>query len=649
MPAERTLTMDSANKFVPLGLPIFLLLACALIAYSQPATGTPAPKPAATTPTTAAGTPAAAMSPQVELNPAVRTALELPRKEPRDYFRAILWLIDLGRPELAKPILDDLAKLQLTDAQRKALVDEFGSRSMLKLAQSAELAPGAAAFADACMAAAAASTSIPQRIDTLVKQLADPSPEARLIAQHDLAATGRSGAIATLEALARETDPNRRAALIDGIAAMHPIVDGMLLAMLETRDAALQRDVAAILDRLRVPQARPFMAAISDSTAPAAAERALATAFDDYRRGTPVFASDENDQVELWHWDDAAKKLSSVRVPASDARIIWMAKLARTLAKIRPQDANYQRQALVLTWEAAALDPATRGSASDAQPPAWVNAAMLNDVLAETLKSDYPHAAVIAANALARLRNAGVLLTTDGKPSPLADALVSPNRRVRFAALSAIMAIDPASPYPGSSRVPEALAWFAGSTAEPRAIVAMPTRAAAADLAGQLSAHGLSAEATNRGRELLNLAASMPDIEAIFVDMDILLPGIRDVLYGLRTNPTTGETPIAVLAADGRLEAAKRLAAQHRRIIAVPRPHSTEVVASNVKQLAELATADAVPAEERAAQASQAQAWLTKLESGRRPFYTFRRMARLDYAPVRREAPAPARAPVPNQ
>src|SRR5207244_1116943 len=113
---------------------------------------------------------------------------------------------------------------------------------------------------------------------------------------------------------------------------------------------------------------------------------------------------------------------------------------------------------------------------------------------------------------------------------PLADALASPNRNVRFAALRAIMTLDPASPYPGSSRVPEALAWFAGGGTARRAIVAMPTNAAAADLAGQLAAYDFIAEPTNRGRDAVNMARDMTDVDAIFVDMDILLPGIRDVL-----------------------------------------------------------------------------------------------------------------------
>ena len=155
----------------------------------------------------------------------------------------------------------------------------------------------------------------------------------------------------------------------------------------------------------------------------------------------------------------------------------------------------------------------------------------------------------------------------------------------------------------------------------------MPTYAAASDLVGQLDAQGLPADATNRGRDTVAMSRSMADLAAIFVDMDIQVPGIREVLYELRTNPTTGEVPIAILAGDGRLEAAERLAAEHQRVVAVPRPHSSEVVASTVKQLADLAAVDPAADKERAAQAAQAGAWLAKLESGNRPFYTFRRTA----------------------
>ena len=263
------------------------------------------------------------IGPKPETNPAVLSALEMPRKKPADYVQSILLLIDLGRPELAKPILADLAKLELTDAQRQELVDQFGAGSMLKLSHSKELAPEGATFADACMAVASAITNNPQRIATLIGQLSDPSPETRLLAQHDLAATGPKAATATLETFAKEPDRNRRAALAAGIAAMHPFVDGMLLAMLDTHDPVLRADVADLLRQLQVPQAQPLVTA-SD----AAAEHEISTALSSYERGTPVFLTDQDNQVELWQWNDATKQLSSARVPAAEARIVWMSKLA---------------------------------------------------------------------------------------------------------------------------------------------------------------------------------------------------------------------------------------------------------------------------------------------------------------------------------
>ncbi|HEX5470741.1 MAG TPA: hypothetical protein VFW73_02590 [Lacipirellulaceae bacterium] len=582
-----------------------------------------------------AAAPLDKLGPATETNPAVLSALELPRHKPADYLQSVLWLIDLGRPELAKPIMADLAKLQITDAERQQLVDQFGTGSMLKIANTKDLAPDGPAFASACMAAASAAENNPQRIETLIKQLTDPSPEVRLLAQHDLAASGVMAATATLETLAREPDPNRRAELSAGVAAMHPLVDGMLLAMLDTRDPTLRANVVELLRQLEIPQAVPLLAA-NQSTA----ERELTAALFSYSHGTPVFKPGENNQVELWQWSDATKHLTSIRTPAEQARIVWMSKLARALYRLQPTNPNYRRQAIVLAWEADALVPTKRLTEAGGQQAALPDAAQLNEILAESLKDNLPHAAIDAANGLARRNDPSVLLTTDGKPSPLADALISPDRNVRFSALRAIMAIDPHSPYPGSSRVPDALSWFAASSQERKVLVAMPTLAAATNLAGFLAAENLTARATNSGHELLVMARDTSDVDAIFVDMDIILPGIREVLYELRTNPTTGAVPIAILAADGRLEAAKKLAAEHQRVVAVPRPHSSEVVANTVKLLNSMSAFDAVPANERVAQAAQARAWLAKLVSEHRSFYVIRHTASLERAEPHSAVPA---------
>ena len=309
-------------------------------------------------------------------------------------------------------------------------------------------------------------------------------------------------------------------------------------------------------------------------------------------------------QVEIWKWNDATKKLSSVRVPADQAQVLWIARLAGELARIRPGNYDDQRRALVLRLQAAGIAGAATNSIDTARL-AQADPRQLSDALAEALEHNYSHAARVLVEALSKHATAEILLTADGKPSPLAQALRSPNRRVRFAALKTIMAINPANPYPGSSFVPDALAWFADGMGDDTAVVAMPTIAAAGDLAGRLAAFNLVAEATNRGRDAVDLSLAMPDLRIILIDMNIIEPDIRQCVYELRIHPTTGDIPIAILAADGRLNAAKRIASEHTRVIAVPRPHSPAVLAGIVEQLNTLAAADVATPEERRAKLSK--------------------------------------------
>jgi len=599
-------------------LVLVLTLTLSAPVAAQPPANVPASPAAA--PDTAPAADAIDVGPAVESNPAVRAALELPRKTPADHFQAVIWLIDLDRAERAKPILEELAKLQLSDAQRAELVTEFGSSSMLRLAQAKVLAPAAAQFADACMAAAAAAANNPQRIATLITQLTDPSAEVRQLAAADLAAAGEPGAVAALETLARESDPDRRAKIATAAARMQPLVVGPLLAMFETNDQQLRQDIVQLLRHLGVAQAAPL---ILNNTVEA--ERALNQAISRYREGTPAFAPDEVDRVRIWNWDDNAKKLSVTTFSADDAQIVWLARLASELSHLRPDNRDYHRQALVLGLEVAAS--ATTNSSIAAQLVTMLREAdtnLLSEALAEALQADYDHAAESLARKLGERNQLDVLYTSDAQPSPLAIALVHPNRRVRFAALGTIMALDPPSPYPGSSRLPEALMWFSASEGERHALVGMPTLAAASNLAGMLAAHDLAAQPTNRGRDAVDIALEMPDLEMMFVDMNIIVPDIRQVLYELRIHPTTGQIPIALLAADGRLEEAHRLAVEHDRVIAVPRPHSAETLADVVERLNDIAGRDAVPADERTAQAAQARDWIDQLRSADRPFYKFR-------------------------
>jgi hypothetical protein len=350
----------------------------------------------------------------------------------------------------------------------------------------------------------------------------------------------------------------------------------------------------------------------------------LVSAIERYEAGTPPLPTDDAGRVEIWRWDDATKKLTSARYSAADAKVIWLSRLTLNLAQLRPNDRAAKRQSLLYGLQAAEFTASATNRPT--QQLALSNLQMIDEVLAEALRMNYARAALAAIGALGAYGDAGLLYATDAQPSPLANALGDPNRRVRFAALRTIVALDPPSPYPGSSRVPEALSWFVGSRGERHALVAMPTLGAAANLAGMLAAHELDGQPTNRGRDAVDMARAMADLEMIFVDMDVQAPGIREVVYELRISPTTGAVPIALMAAEGRLDAAERLAAEHENVIAISRPHSQEVLGRAVEQLLNVAGRDTVPPQERASQATEARGWLEKLAASR-PFYTIRRTA----------------------
>jgi hypothetical protein len=558
-----------------------------------------------------------------ETNPAVLAALELPRTEPKHYLSAVLSLVKLNHPELAAPILKELVDQNLSDEQRADLVRDFGSHRFLELARTSELAPTGQEFADACLTAASKRDRDPQRLTRLIGDLQSSNAAVRNAARADLAVTGEDGVVATIEAFARQSDPQKRHKIAAGIVAMNPTAVDPLLGMLGTSDAALRRDVIRILKAMQVTLAKPFIVGEASTVDE---ERLLDEAISQNKRGMRSFVTDENDEAAIWHWDDANKKLIAARYAIQDAQIVWSARLAVEYARVRSDSRLAQCQALVLGLEADAIS-GDRSSPAVEKLLAQADGDMLNMVLHAAMKHDFVQSAVAAAGALGKQGDVAVLLAATPNPAPLARVLEHPNRRVRFAALSAIMTLDPQASFPGASRVPETLGYFATGASERRAVVAMPVADHATTLAGRLSSLGLEAEPATRGANAVALAQQSSDLEFALVDMDINGSGVRDVIYALRTNPATGQVPIGLLATSDRLEAAYNLADQHKRVVAFPRPQSDEAVANLLDRLKAVAGRDEVTSEERAAMAGQSLTWLGQLLARDNTFYDLRRQA----------------------
>jgi hypothetical protein len=152
-----------------------------------------------------------------------------------------------------------------------------------------------------------------------------------------------------------------------------------------------------------------------------------------------------------------------------------------------------------------------------------------------------------------------LLLSTSGRPGVVCQALRDADRRVRFAALRAILRIDPRVRFPGASFVTEALGYFASYSGAPRALLAHPRIALSQTLAGTLVEIGIEADSALTGAGAVQLAVRNSDYEFILVSDAIERPGVGELLQQLRREPSTAKLPVAVLARADNIDRMRRL------------------------------------------------------------------------------------------
>jgi hypothetical protein len=252
----------------------------------------------------------------------------------------------------------------------------------------------------------------------------------------------------------------------------------------------------------------------------------------------------------------------------------------------------------------------------------------LSEALGMATTEGFVAAAVELAGEIARRGDATILATSSGLPSPLAAALTSRDRAVRFAALSAIMHLAPARSFPGSSHVADSLWYFVAGAGKPHAIVASPDIVQASTWAGELRAAGYEATPVRTGREAL-IAAIDPAVSSrlglVLLDSDVGQPLMGEVAYQLHANARTAGVPILIASSVPRLAAAQRIAASDPLVMATPRPHGPGALAAIAEQTIALTARPMAPPEARIAQAAQALQWLATLLANGSPYDELRR------------------------
>jgi hypothetical protein len=257
--------------------------------------------------------------------------------------------------------------------------------------------------------------------------------------------------------------------------------------------------------------------------------------------------------VAVWHWDAAAKRPATSLMPERLNELRRASFYARTAGEIAGGDPAGRRLSRGAAFEALfweATDPAALESAIND----WVAAEMPAPAELEAL---YEQAAandriMAAARWLGLLAAAApaeqLLVAPGGRPTTLVRAATHADPTIRFAAVAAILGLEPQQPFPGSSGVADSLAWFATGEGVDRALVVDSRLGRGRDVAGMLIEMNLRADATDDVLDALARAATQADVQMVLVDRVLLEPGRGSLLARLRADHRTARTPVVVLA-----------------------------------------------------------------------------------------------------
>lgn len=572
-------------------------------------------------------------------DPAVEAILETKPSTPSELVRAGNALAGFRRPDLARQHFKRVLDAGLDPKALAALCDEFGQATFSGIASRRDLAPEGKQLAEAILTAKTRQLQDPQRLAGLIEKLKDPSPALR---EQAVAGLQDAGAAAVGPLMAVLADPQRaaeHAAVRVALASLGPDAHGPMVAMLDASDpkvaAQAIRVVGAIRDYgpsffLLAPccqeKANPEVRAAAQNAAKQvwryvpgrqeAAQMLADLARRHLKRREPL-AEDPSGKVILWSWDDAKKEATPKPYSPDDAARRLAARFARDAYAILPERREILLLHLMALLEQAAYENGLdKPLSTDKDAPAGKVSAFgtgtVEDVLAFAMQEGRAAAATAAARLLGQSPGAEQLLYRASQPCPLVVAVRHSDRRLRLAAVEAIMGMQPRVPFPGATYVCDALRFMASSDGTRRVLIGGPRVDDAMRLGGYLAKLGYEFDTATTGRDLLRKALDSPDYEFILVDAILSYPTVDSLVQSLRRDGRTGLLPVGVLARSGDLERASRLVRDDRRARAYPRPHDQETVRWQVEDLLTLSV-DGVSAAERKQQAGLALDWLARL------------------------------------
>lgn len=566
-------------------------------------------------------------------------------RTPQTLMDAVVLMTDLARPGLARLYLEKLLEGNPDDETLLKLRDKHGPALFLRLSNDQRLQPESITLLERVNAAFRKGATDPVRVDKLIGQLSKTAAE-REVAILQLRNAGSYGAARLVAALNTSRDESQRKLLLYTLTRLNREVVPSLLGAVEGPDADLRATVIEALGWLGDSQAKTALwhPAFEESQPPAvqlAARQALARlVFGDVKRAADVspfgaaaelaksarrhlrgdgdWTLNDDGQVELWNWDEAAGTIAMTPVSVEVASIRMGLRQARQAFEL----ASNRTDLHALYWTAlmaSELHESERGAVISTQPGSAFHVGLqlgpevMQAALVEAMSLGEPLVAATALQVLAQTGSSRLLKATEGRPAPVVAALNYPDSRVQFAAASTILTWDPATSFRGSSRVVDVLARALTDTGKARGVAIDANEQRATSMSSALIEMGFEPESAATGQDGFKIAAERGDVALFLIEANVARWELSQTIANLRSDARTAFIPIVIYGDESLRLRIERLAESYPRIRFVLKASDSTVMAKQVAPFLRTVNADAITQPQRVATRRAALAWLTQL------------------------------------
>ncbi|MCA9263929.1 MAG: hypothetical protein KDA60_08755 [Planctomycetales bacterium] len=589
------------------------------------------------------------------VRPVASRAVEIIRESQPDTIDELLSAIDnlikLGAPDLAHEYLQQVLTKATDEATLAQIANDYGSAFLIRIARDDRLAPAGHELAAKSLAAARHLAQTPSRIDQLIDALRSADVSRRRRALRHLGDAGDAAVWPLAKATADAISPAERSQLLLGLISLGPDAVEPMYALRRAPSPQLRAVAIDVLGHAETqsralthlyyptlmdpaPEVQQSAARIWQvlGIASPTIEQAipqLRTRIRDLLDHGDLFAfADHQGLSSSWRFDMEMSQLVADRVPRPAAAAIEAARLADDLYRLNP--ATREDQVLFIEAQVAAskwkhgLDAPLAQAAPDfLQQIAGMGVDVVEQALADAIKHDLTTAAAGLAEILGAYRDPAVLQGWEGRPRPLVQALRHGDRRVAFAAGSAIMEIDPQQAYVGAADMMDLAGFLAGSNGTRRALLIHPRLDQGSNILGLLQQSGVIGDQVVEARRALQQSRQHPDYEFILLSDRVYGPRWYELYQQLRRDPRVGRLPIAILAQSIHLNEIRQLTLSDKRTMVYPEPYSVETVRSLLDELYANLAGHATSADMRLSQASAAIRWMDHIaaDESRYRFY----------------------------